>query len=158
MEFWIGLLLSIPIAIATNLATPRIQKWLEVSSKKRAVEKTKDLQEEYQRILVYVNNPDEFTSYLLFVVIRTTLIGSVVGIISGLAYVAGQLSSSLFYVYEISGFIYAAAQIISIIGALMIVNICRTAASTWYKVKNFDRYQQTVRESEAKLANQLINQ
>ena len=152
MGFWVGLLLSIPMAIAANLVTPKIQRWLETSSKRRAIEKTNDLQAEYQRISDYVNNPHEFTSYLLFVIIRTTLIGSVVGIIVSLAYAAAQLSSTFYYRSNLGGLIYASAQIISIIGALMIVNTCRVAASTWYKVKNFDRYQQTVRESEAALA------
>ena len=86
MEFWIGLLVSIPIAIATNLVTPKIQRWLDRNNKRKALEKTKNLLAEFNEVEIYRNNPHEFTQYLIYVGIKITFIGSLVGIIVALPY------------------------------------------------------------------------
>ena len=138
--FWIGLAVSIPLAIIANLMSPKIQIWIDNRSKIGTLKKTKRLKEDYLKAKYYIEHRDEFREYLLFIIIRTTYIAFIVGIISGF----GALSPELIRPYSIGSAVYSIAQMFSIFGALAIVRICSLAIRNYNKIKNFKDYEQFV--------------
>jgi hypothetical protein len=149
--FWIGLLLSIPISILANLFTPRIQVWLDSRNKKRALARTKNLQREYDQTRKYRENRGEFREYMLWVVIRATFVGALTGILTSLAYMIAN-----FYQFSVidsmgsfrfSSLLFVAAQFLSLIGTLLVVNICSSALKVYYRVKNFEIYEESAKKN-----------
>jgi len=151
-EFWVGIFLSIPIGILTSLITPWIQRKLDESGKQRALTQSKNIKAELTIITQYKNDPTSFSQYLLHIIIRTTFIGSVIGIVSGVLFAFGQLLNGLRSsmimpldlgaVEIIRNMIFFCGQLVVLMGAIMIVNTCRPALSKWTKVHNFDEFQQ----------------
>jgi hypothetical protein len=146
---WLGLLLSIPIGVCTALATPWIQRRLEEKGKHRAMVKSRNAHAEYSSVLYYKTNPQEFTQYLIHVAIKTTFIGALMGVISGLSFVVAQLVDAPGVGFNNSHMLqtvfYATGQFVALIGSLMIVNICRPALATWTRVRNFDAYERAIK-------------
>jgi hypothetical protein len=148
-EFWIGILLSIPIGIATSLITPWIQRKIDEQDKRRSLAATGRLVQEYERIRAFRSDPHEFTQYLVQVVIRTTFTGALVAVFAGLMVALGQATIPLrrsiaFDVDFVRTAIFILAQFVSLLGSLLIINICRPALRAWTKLKNFDEYSASV--------------
>jgi hypothetical protein len=153
-DLWIGILFSIPIGIATSLVTPWIQRKLDQLDKYRSLAATKRLDEEYKRIRAFRDNPHEFTQYLVQVAIRTTFTGAFVAIAAGLIFALAQAIAALAtrpktgMDYEdirlFSTGLILIGQFVSLVGSLLIVNICRPAIGAWTKLKNFDEYSKSV--------------
>ncbi|MDX9990400.1 hypothetical protein [Thiothrix unzii] len=150
-EFWMGIFLSIPVGLATSLATPWFQRKLDQRSQQRALVETKNAQVEYERIRFYKENPSELTQYLVHVAIKTTFIGALLAIISGVSYTLAQLldATSIGYDGMSSGrfaqhMLYVIGQFSSLVGSIMIINICRPALTTWTKTKNFSEYENSL--------------
>jgi hypothetical protein len=151
ISFWLGLLLAIPLAIAANLLTPQIQSWLDERNKNKALARTKDLQTEYELIKSYKTSREDFREYLLWIVIRTTYIGSLIGIFAGLAFgipnlfdIVGNYDRGWEIVRSI---FFIGGQALSILGALLVVNICNNALQVYLKVKNFEAYEISVQRN-----------
>ncbi len=151
--FWIGLLFSIPLSIFANLVTPRVQRWWDSKSEQRASARTKDLRAEYQQVKLFRSSRDEFHEFLLWVIIRTTFVGAVLGIVAGIAFLIPEVFDSVWIGYDTTmglrvfrSTFYVISQTISIIGTLLIVNICKNALSIYSKVRAFDEYEASVRE------------
>jgi hypothetical protein len=148
---WIGLLLSIPISILVNLFTPKIQAWLDSRNRKRSLIRTKYLQQEYEQVRYYRENRGEFREYLIWIVIRTTFVGSLVGIFAAFVFVIPNFFEILNLEYEqtriIRHVLYIAGQLISLIGALLIVNICSNALKVYFRVRDFDIYEESVKKN-----------
>ena len=149
-EFWIGVLLSIPIGIATSLITPWIQRKIDEQDKRRSLAATGRVVQEYERIRAFRADPHEFTQYLVQVVIRTTFTGAFVAVFAGLMVALGQATIPLRsafnvdYVDFVRTAIFILAQFVSLLGSLLIINICRPALRAWTKLKNFDEYSASV--------------
>ena len=82
--------MSIPIGIGIGLSTPSIQKWLEAQGKQRALRVRRYKEDGYNQVVSWGDKPTEFTHYLLNVVIKTTFIGSALGIFSGMLFILRQ--------------------------------------------------------------------
>jgi hypothetical protein len=148
---WIGLLLSIPLSILANVFTPGIQRWLDARSRGRALARTKNLEIEYEQVKRYREKREEFHEYLLWTVIRTTFVGALAGIVAGLTVVIPTIftpewffPARLFVAGIARSILYATGQVVSVAGALLIINICRTALGTYYKVSHYDEYEASV--------------
>jgi hypothetical protein len=147
-DLWFGALLSIPIGIGTGLAVTPLQRALENRGKAKAVAETKRAKEIYTETLFFVGHPHLFTQYLIQVAIKTTFIGSAVGIFSGLFYLVGQMGAlsvrELFSwaidreALNILGF--GLGQVVAIFSSVMIVSICMPAMKLWHRVRNFEEY------------------
>lgn len=147
-QFWLGLILSVPIGILTGLYTPKIQKWLESRSKEKAEIELRQTKAELESIERYVSNPHEFTQYLIKTAIVTTFIGSFLGVLSGAFFLSGQALEAAGFVLpdNIRNVLYFFGQLVITIGSLIIINICRPALSAWTKVKNFDEFKKNAQE------------
>ncbi len=76
------LLVGVPVAIATNLATPHVGRWLERLSARRLARQTQKARDERGRALYWLDHPDEFTQHILLMVMRTLFhLGFLSGII-----------------------------------------------------------------------------
>lgn len=148
---WIGLLLSLPLSILANILTPKFQSWFDSRNRKKSLQKNRNLQAEYEKVVKFKNDRQSFHEYLFWVVIRTTLIGSLLGVFAGIIFAIPNIFDILEIPYSEIDFIrntlYALGQSMSVIGALMIVNTCSTALRNYYKVKNFDEYEKFVKEN-----------
>jgi hypothetical protein len=148
-EFWIGILLSIPIGIATSLITPWIQRKIDERDKRRSLAATNRLVQEYERIRTFRSNPEQFTQYLVQVAIRTTFTGAFVAVFAGTMFALGQALNTLHFKGAIDAdylrnTVFLLAQIVSLFGSLLIINICRPALRAWTKLQNFDEYAKSV--------------
>jgi hypothetical protein len=137
VNLWLSLLLAIPLSILANIVTPFVQRWLDKFNEKRVLERTKGLQKEYEQVKHFAEDRSEFKEYLLWVVIRTTLVGSLVGIFS-------QALNAVGNILYVGGILYAISQVIGIIGSIMVINLCSDALKIYSKVQRFDEYQKFV--------------
>lgn len=151
LGFWVGLAVSIPLSILANILTPRFQRALDARSQQRAVRRTNELRRELDRVRGLAADTAAFHSYLLWIVLRTTLVGSLVAIIAGLAFMlptlaratGGMMQSTMFDIG------YAVGQGITLFGSLTIVNMCREGLRTYYRVKDLDSFSAQI-EAEAR--------
>ncbi len=153
-DLLIGILLSIPIGIATSLITPWIQGKLDQLNKYRSLAATKRLDDEYRRVLLFRNNPHEFTQYLVQVAIQTAFTSAFVGIIAGLIYAIAQATVAIpsgmggamnfDEINFIRTSLFVFGQFVTLLGSLLIMNICRPALSVRAKLQNFDEYSKSV--------------
>jgi hypothetical protein len=153
-EFWLGTFLSIPIGLATSLATPWFQNKLDSRSKQRSLIASKNLAAEYEQVSYYRSHPEDFTQYLIHVAIKTTFIGAMLGIISGISFAFAQVVETART--GLGGFggpdilrlaqdaLYVLGQFSGLVGSILIVNICRPALSMWTKVRNFAAYEKGI--------------
>jgi hypothetical protein len=147
-QFWLGLILSVPIGILTGLYTPKIQKWLESRGKEKAEIELRQAKEELEAIEKYVSNPHEFTQYLIKTAIVTTFIGSLPGLLGGVFFLSAQALEAVgfTFLHSIRSVLYLFGQLAATVGSLIIINICRPALSTWTKVKNFDEFKKNAQD------------
>jgi hypothetical protein len=141
-DVWLGILLSIPIGIATSLVTPWIQRKLDQLDQRRALAATGRQVQEFERIKAFKSNPDQFTQYLIQVAIRTTLTGAFIALLSGIMFALGQTimtmkGSDLDYVRNAA---FLLGQFVTLLGSLLIINICRPALRAWTSLQNFEQF------------------
>jgi hypothetical protein len=146
-DVWYGALISVPVGIATGLAVPPLQRWLENRGNQKLAEQERRSREEYEEVLFYRKNPETFTQYLVHVAIQTAFIGAVVAVLSALwSAVTPAIASAL--PHPNSDFVLILyslpREMVAIISSLLIIRICRPAMALWSKVKNFDRYEQAI--------------
>ncbi|EIU6827838.1 hypothetical protein L5176_004434 [Vibrio parahaemolyticus] len=143
INLWISILFAIPLAIVANIFTPKVQSWLESRGKKRSKARVTQLKTELEQLKYYKANPELFTQYLLGVVIKTTFVGSIIGIIAALAYMITRVAKDFFYVYDylyidvLEVVLQFSSQIVSMFGAVIIINICGNALRVMHSMKNY---------------------
>lgn len=143
-EFWIGVVLSVPIGILTGIATPWFQKIFDNWNKSKLTKSRKNSFEEYQRVKMYKTSKEDSTHYYLSVIIKTTFIGAFVGLFSGALFVLGELVSQTGFGFQT--ILYSLGQFAALVGSLLIVNICRPAMLMWTRLRNFDEYENDLRK------------
>lgn len=144
-DFWLGLLLSVPLSIAANVVSPAVQRWVERFSQTRAQARQDKIEEEERRAKEFVADRGRFREYLLFTMIKLYLTGALISLFAGLFFVAPtlfqaiqpQLSRDIPYHLAalIRGVLLATGQAASVIGSIVILNLCKAAVSMYYKVK-----------------------
>ncbi len=89
--FILGLLFAIPLGVTANLYTPKFQRWIAVKSNKRAEKQRKNIEKAYLQIKEFHTDRTKLREYLLGVIIKTTLIGAIIGILAGILYAVPQI-------------------------------------------------------------------
>ena len=146
--FWLGLALAIPLSILANIYTPRVQSYLDERRERISSKRFEKVKKEFEEIKYYFENKSELRNEMLAVMIRTTYILSLVGIISGLANIP---SFQIDYDKQLLYTLFAVLPLfISIIGALVIVKICSDAMKLYSKVKGFKKLEVEYVELEKK--------
>jgi uncharacterized membrane protein YeaQ/YmgE (transglycosylase-associated protein family) len=144
-EFWLGILLSIPVGIGSAVIAPWVQQKIDSVGKRRSLALSHNTKKEFERIKFYKANPSEHTQYLVQVAIRIALITAALGIISDLFFMMAKFSETtvlppFFYGYLSDSLLFIFGLVPSLIGAILIMNLCRKALSTSTKVRNFEEY------------------
>jgi hypothetical protein len=91
--FIAGLIASIPLSIIANVYTPRVQDWLARRSTTRLTRRVKELRGELKAISDYRNDRLSLNELLLGVILRTTYVGSIGGILAGALFIMGRTLS-----------------------------------------------------------------
>lgn len=136
----LGLILTLPLSIAGTLLSPRIQKAYNNLNKNRKYKNIQKVKAEYEIVKKYKEDKQEFSLYLLNVVIKTTLMGAIMSVVSGILIVASQLVIS-------DPFLIGIAQIVNMAGSAFIVSLCSPVFSIWSKIKHFDQYVQRLKDA-----------
>jgi hypothetical protein len=131
-----GTLLSVPIGIGTALITPWLQKKWDDRSKSRTLDRSKRSWAELERIKTLRENPAELTQYLVYITVRTALISAMMVVAAAVP----NLMAQAFHFY----LLYIPGQFITLIGSILVINVCRPALVTWDRVKNFADYEKRV--------------
>jgi len=137
INLWISVLLAIPLAIIANIYTPRVQYWLESRGQKRSKKRIQQLEVELEELKDFYENPEKFHQYLLGVVIRATYIGSIVGIFAGITYVLSRFAREFIHINFVNFIFSISGQLVSMIGAMMIINVCSSAIRIITNMKNY---------------------
>jgi len=127
--FWIGLALAIPLAIIGNLLTPWVQSWVARRSEAAAAKRERITAAQRARIEHYVAQPERLYIYLLSVLLATTLLTSLCGILAGAFFIAGtfEQNNSLFY---------GGGQAIVIAGGVGVATLCVDAMRVISRVRS----------------------
>jgi len=82
-NWWISLLLAIPIGILANILTPVIQEKYSKYSENAAAKRIERMKTEYNEAKYYSENKEEFSIYMSSTIIQMTMIGAFTTIASG---------------------------------------------------------------------------
>jgi hypothetical protein len=153
-SFWLGLLLSIPISIAVNLWTPRLQLYLDKRQETVSFKRKAKLFREYSEIVSYIFNTDKFNREMVVAIVRTTYVASLTAIIPPILELAIGSAMTLREPIRLYGdevgiaslIIQGIAQSISIIGSLIVVQICSRVIRLYSKVNGFVEYNKQMRQ------------
>jgi len=149
-DVWIGAILSVPIGVGTSLAMPVIQRKLDERGNRKVLAESNRVRTEYEEVLFYHQNPVLFTQYLAQVAIRTTFISAAVAIFAQLISALGSglyLVSREIPVAQIEQPTLALSilsQLVFMISSILIVSITRPALGIWRRVRQFEKYANTV--------------
>ncbi len=136
-EFWLGcmvtVLVGIPGTFLMNILSTKAMKAFEKSSTKRRIKYSKNLENEYEKIKKYKNDPVALNLYLISILVNCTGIGALGTIVSSFAWMLG-----LDVILNVVGNMYL------VIMELMIFTICNKAYKIYQKIKDFDTYKTDV--------------
>ncbi|MGD1853392.1 MAG: hypothetical protein ACFB2W_04005 [Leptolyngbyaceae cyanobacterium] len=141
-NWWLSIFFAIPLAVAANLITPKVQSFFETRSKEAALEQLELLSEQLTRTEFFANSPQEFNQYLLAQLITIALLGAILQISSVLLPAAFPIIKNKYA--RIS--LLVISQSIIVIISLIIIFITRDALSDYYRVANFDEYKESLQE------------
>lgn len=150
--FWLGLLLAIPLSILANLLTTPVQNAIARYNDERARQRVVQLQAEYKRIELLYGNRSDFHEYLLSVIINTAFVTSLTASMSYLLFMSvgvlhrlGPKTLRLKRLLDVLRELFQGLGFaVLLVGSLLVVNISKEALRTYYNVRNFDSYKQSV--------------
>jgi hypothetical protein len=150
MLFVLGLRFSIPLSIFTNLVTPEVESWLGRVSATIARRRAPETKAEVERIRTLRADGGAFYAMLLNALIRVGLVGAVFGVVSGFFFTAGTLAGAFdLGVAGVDTFVSVSVsfgQVLSIIGALVVIRILTGAVVDTQRVRNFHAFERPTRE------------
>lgn len=139
-SFWIGLAAAIPLSIAANLLTPKIQQLLSKRSDAKTAKRIAEIREEYERVLGFTKNPDALHTHLLQNILFITFFTAFFGAISGALFAAGSFVQNSQPFFQLG-------QVAAVVGAVAVARICIDGIRDTNRVRQFDWYKARV-ESE----------
>lgn len=138
-SFWLGISAAIPLSIAANLLTPRIQQWLAKRSATRATERSRALQDELESIEKLVTEPGRLQTFLLESVLLITLLTSGFGVFSGFFF-------AMSYVLGASELFASMGQLVAIVGGVLVMKECLAALRKSQNARNPEKFRAKVSE------------
>jgi H+/gluconate symporter-like permease len=155
-NWWISLLLAIPIGIFVNIITPAIQDKYSEYSEKAAISRIERIKAEYNDAKYFSENKEEFSIHMSSKIIQMTMIGAFTTIASAFLFLAQFLINKLQKKYssriyerknnlkELNMFINLIFFGIMLIVAILIFNIGRGTLRDYENVKNFKEYEKMI--------------
>lgn len=153
-SWWLAVLLAVPLSIMANLLTPPIHNWLSDRSTEQAIERLTDLEKEYSEVSKYASNKPAFNSYLLSVVIKSALYLAFIMIINRLlSYAASFIDAPESALNKNKTFLtlHTLYALISIVGLLLIFNLCNSAQKMYDNVEQYGNYSMSVKSEISRL-------
>jgi hypothetical protein len=133
--FLLGLLFSIPLGIVAILLSNPVQRWLETRSVNLSVRRKRQVEADYKLVKRYHDDPSQFHSYLLNIILLLTLVSAITGLVSGLVISFGYFA---FYVGPV---VFAAGQILSVVGTFVVVILAYRALQIVARVQKFEEFE-----------------
>lgn len=128
--FWLGILIGGMVGTALDLWKRPLDRLLDRRLDKRNLGRVEQLAANVK------NDRHSLRDYLVEVILQTTLIGSLVGILAGLCFAVGQGLSALGGAGgRIQDALFLAGQLLSILGAWYIVRVAGDALAVARKVE-----------------------
>ncbi len=93
-QFVLGLMLSVPLAVLANVATPIVLNRAARHSEQRSRRRVEVLRRELQRTTEVHNTPGALTEHLMVVVLGIIAIFAVAAFVSGVIYTSGDLAEA----------------------------------------------------------------
>ena len=147
LTFWIGLALSVPLAIIANLITPKIRNLLDTVDERKIKKKIQILESDLKTITNYKDNPAEVSAYLLSIIIKTTFLGAFVGVITGTTVIFKQYFTVKIFPnasLSVNDLFTFFIVIVSISSSLVIFKLCEEGIKTYNRYSNFTEYSERV--------------
>jgi hypothetical protein len=145
-EFWLGLILAIPLAIMGNISTRPIQNYLDSRIRSRALRRARSMRFDYAEAKQYRQHREEFYEFILESIIR--LVAGVLALTTGVGAFL-LLLLGIFPHVGISGVLYSSAAYLAAltiiffaIGGLRYANDVMKIA---YRVRHFSEYESRVK-------------
>lgn len=134
-DFWLGLLLSIPLSVLANILTPKLETLWAHHSQRCAKKRLQKLRRDLDAVQRYRDDSQAFTEYLLITVIKVAYVTGSVGVFSIIVntFVPGSFSS-------------IASRLLSILAGLLIVRVSSQAIDTSQRVRNYDDFQKAIEQ------------
>jgi hypothetical protein len=155
--FIAGLVVSIPLSIIANIYTPKVQNWLAGRSTTRLTRRVRELRSELDTISHYRDNRSSLNELLLGVILRTTYVGSIGGILAGALFIMGRTLSdapigsiyipNIYTEFTFNDIVTVLGQLTTVLTALIIVRLCSNGLKTLNRVQNFDSYQEAAQSA-----------
>ena len=147
-EFWIGVLLSVPIGIGTGLAVAPIQRWMGNWNAASRQTKRERQRREYLEVLFFLGRPELLAPHLIITVLA--LLGFLMIIVlAGVGESALPKQLTEHNVIRISTGFWKGAYLIVILGgtAAVVSTITRlvdSSATLYRRVAGFEKYAESV--------------
>jgi hypothetical protein len=143
-EFWLGLILGIPLAILANILTRPVQSRLDSRIRSRALRRVRDTQREYEEAKRYREHREEFYEFMLrSLVWMVTWTGSM---ILGLSTFLLVYLADLRHLSEELRLIVGSIVLLCVaVSAFMVRSWRSRALNTAYRVRNFPEYESRVK-------------
>lgn len=130
----LGAILSIPINLLVNLATPRIQSLLELSALSSREKKLKRLESEYERLKELYSNPTPLYQEVAFLVVES--LAFLLVLIAALIFVDLFVGASTELLW-LKWFLY----LLLAVGAILVSNRLSTTATDLVRIRKFEKYE-----------------
>ena len=144
-SFWLGISAAIPLSIAANLLTPKIQQKLARRNAVLAAERSSELREELASIERLTSEPGRLQTFLLESVLLITLLTSGFGVFSGSLFAMSSF-------FGASVLFTSLGQLVAIIGGVMVMKECLTALRKSQNARNIEKFREKVESQLKELA------
>jgi hypothetical protein len=148
-ELWQGVLwgalLSIPIGIIVNVASPTISRSLDSRNSRAAAKRSAEDQEFRAAAALLAKDRSALYTLLLESLLRIAFVSAIFGALAGVLALVGQLLPSFLAITYLGGFgweievipslVYAASQLAALIGTILVLNIARQAVTLIREVR-----------------------
>jgi hypothetical protein len=145
-EFWLGLVLAIPLAIIGNILTRPIENYLDSRIRSRALRRTRATRQEYERVKRYRERREEFYEFMLRSLLWTVSWTAMLVFGVGVALLVILTDTSRFAVSEgLRQALFVLCEVGIIVCLLMVMRSRNRALDMTYKVRNFSEYESRVK-------------
>ncbi|MGI5224020.1 hypothetical protein [Actinoallomurus sp. CA-142502] len=147
--FFLGLALSIPLSIISNIYTPRVQSWIANHSSSRAKKRLNLLADELHELNGLAQHREALNTRLISDVLKVTLISAITAIMSGIFFaIANSLTGPdgphlmriSNYRITLTSIFATSGTLVGILGSVVVVIICLNSLRLRQRVYSLKEY------------------
>jgi hypothetical protein len=145
LSFWLGLAVAIPLSIAANLLTPRVQQWVGRRSSVKAERQSKLLLSQMEELERLTSEPGRLQTFLLESVLIITLLTSMCGVLSGVLFACVGFFPST------ARLLLPMGQLLVVGGAIVVGRECIDTLRKSSRARNIEKFRVQVAKQLAEL-------